>query len=157
MDPQLIEAYAAGAALPGEAIRDLTAVDLDSRPADGSWSIREIIVHLLDSDLVGSDRMKRVVAMDEAVLLAYDQEAFAANLHYRVVDMDLACELFRVNRQYTARLLQALPLETFERVGQHSEDGPKRLADLVSTYVQHLAHHLEHVRRKREQLGKPMN
>ncbi|MBX9581782.1 MAG: DinB family protein [Gemmataceae bacterium] len=53
MDRSLIEQYAAGATVPADLIRGLSAADLDARPEPGRWSLRQLVVHLLDSDLVG--------------------------------------------------------------------------------------------------------
>ena len=77
MDRSLIEQYEAGAGVPALAIRGLSVEDLDAHPVPGTWSLREIVVHLMDSDLVGSERMKRVIAMEEPSLLGYDESAFA--------------------------------------------------------------------------------
>jgi hypothetical protein len=156
MDRALIERYAAGAGVPAEVIRGLSAADLDAVPVPGTWSVRQIVVHLLDSDLVGSDRMKRVIAMDEPTLLAYDQDAFVARLGYAEADAALAAELFALNRRQTAETLRRLPDAAFRRVGHHTVNGPMTLEQLVGGYVRHLDHHVGFARRKRELLGKPM-
>ena len=66
MDRKIIEMYAAGAAIPAALIRGLALSDLDQFPIPGTWSIRQIIIHLADSDLVISDRIKRVIASDRS-------------------------------------------------------------------------------------------
>ena len=43
MDRTLVEKYAAGAAVPGEAIRGLTAAELNTFPVPGTWSIQQIV------------------------------------------------------------------------------------------------------------------
>jgi uncharacterized damage-inducible protein DinB len=156
MDRSLIERYAAGATVPAELIRGLSAADLDAVPVPGTWTIRQIVVHLLDSDLVGSDRMKRVIATDEPTLLAYDQDRFVARLGYSATDAALAAELFALNRRYTAEVLRRLPDDAFRRSGNHTENGPMTLEQLLAGYVRHVEHHAGFARRKREMLGKPM-
>jgi hypothetical protein len=157
MDRTLIERYAAGASVPAEAIRGLTAAELNAFPVPGTWSIQQIIVHLLDSDLVGSDRMKRVAAEnDPPQLIGYDETAFAKNLHYEKIDPTQACDTFRLNRLLTATVLRNLPESTFERHGMHSERGKETLAQLVKIYVDHLDHHMKFIREKRKLLGKPL-
>ena len=157
MDRQLIEHYAAGAEAPVSAICGLTAADLDATPVAGTWSIRQIVVHLLDSDLVGSERMKRVIAMDGPVLLGYDETLFASRLHYQTADVEQVCALFRLNRLLTADLLRRLPEAAFRRTGNHSERGLLTLADLVLDEVEHPEHHLKYIRQKRALLGKPLD
>lgn len=152
----LIEEYANGADVPRKALAGLTDADLDAFPVPGTWSIRQVITHLLDSDLVGIDRMKRVIAMDNPTLLAYDQDAFQARLGYQPADLPLVCEIFRLNRRLMADLLRRLPQEAFARQGHHNENGPMSLEKLVRVYVNHLNHHMDFLKQKRQALGKPL-
>lgn len=156
MDRKLIEKYADGAARPGEAVRGLTVADLDAYPIPGTWSIRQIIAHLMDSDLIASFRMKRVIAMDNPTILAYDEAAFANRLGYHAIDVERACKVFELNRLLTADLLRSLPDSAFARRGQHSETGILTLEKLLETYTGHLEHHLGFILRKRALLGKEL-
>jgi hypothetical protein len=156
MDRTLIERYAAGADVPAKAIRGLTRADLLAFPVPGTWSIQQVVLHLMDSDLIASDRMKRVIAMDNPTIIAYDETAFAKNLFYDHQDAALACEAFRINRLLTADILRRLPDASFTRTGNHSEHGPLTLAQFVENYVHHLDHHMKFLREKRTLLGKPL-
>ena len=157
MDRTLIEKYTAGASVPGEAIRGLTTAELNAFPVPGTWSIQQIVIHLMDSDLIGSDRMKRVAAENASPqLIGYDETAFAKNLYYDKIDPVQTCESFRLNRLLTATVLRNLPDSAFERHGMHSERGKETLAQLVKGYVDHLDHHMKFIREKRKLLGKPL-
>ena len=157
MDRSLIERYAAGATVPAEGIRGLGDAELNAFPVPGTWSIRQIVLHLMDSDLIGADRMKRVIAMDSPALIAYDESAFARALGYDRADVQAACEVFRLNRLLTAAILRDLPDAAFARTGEHNEAGRLTLEDLLRTYVEHLDHHMRFLREKRKMLGKPMD
>src|SRR4051794_18702918 len=113
MDRTLIERYADGADVPARAVVGLTAADLDATPGPGAWSIRQLVVHLLDSDLVGGERMKRVIALDTPTLLAYDQDLFVARLGYAETDLALVGDVFRLHRRLIADLLRRLPDAAF--------------------------------------------
>jgi hypothetical protein len=157
MNRSLIERYAAGAAVPGEAIRGLTAAELNAFPVPGTWSIQQIIIHLMDSDLIGADRMKRVAAEHTPPqLIGYDETAFAKNLTYDKLDPVQACEVFRLNRLLTATVLRNLPDAAFTRHGMHSERGRETLAELLEGYAEHLDHHMKFLKEKRKLLGKPL-
>jgi uncharacterized damage-inducible protein DinB len=155
-DRSAIDRYRAGAGVPGALVAGLTAEELAARPGPGAWSLRELVMHLMDSDLVGSDRMKRVIAEENPTLLAYDQDAFARRLGYDRLDLGLACEIFRLNRLMTADLLAGLTDADFERAGMHTERGRETLEDLVHGYVEHLEYHARFAREKRERLGRGM-
>ena len=153
MNRELIELYAQGAATPRKAVEGLTVAQLNAFAIPGTWSIQQIVLHLTDSDLVASDRMKRVIAMENPILIGYDETAFSQKLFYEEQDIFLACELFGKNRLLTAQILRRLPDSAFERVGQHNERGPIKLAQFVKGYVDHLAHHMKFLHEKRALLS----
>jgi hypothetical protein len=153
---QAIDRYAAGADLPLRAIDGLSRDELFAHPVPGTWSVQELVVHLMDSDLVGCDRIKRVAAMDAPLLIGYDQDAFIRELHYEEVDARIACEAFRLNRLATAAVLRRLPEASASRFGIHSERGKVTLLQFVQGYADHLDHHLKFLHEKRRALGKPM-
>jgi len=156
MDRSLIEQYANGAGMVAEAIEGLSAAEFLAVPVPHTWGIGQIVMHLMDSDLIGSDRMKRVIAEENPAIIGYNETAFATKLFYEKQDFAMAAEIFRLNRQSTAIVLRNLPDAAFARVGTHNERGKVTLADLVTTYVQHLEHHLRFLRHKRQLLGKPL-
>jgi len=154
MDRERIETYAAGADSPGAAIAGLSREELNAFPVPGTWSIQQIILHLADSDLIGSDRMKRIIAEDRPTLVGYDESRFARSLYYEHQDPRLACELFALNRRMTAEIFRRLPDEAFARVGVHNEKGEVTLAGQINGYIEHLEYHLRFVTQKREMLKK---
>jgi DinB family protein len=156
MNRELIEKYAAGAEVPAQAIAGLERADLLAFPVPGTWSIQQIILHLMDSDLIASDRMKRVAAEDNPLLVGYNETAFGNRLGYEHLSARDAAEIFRLNRLMTAEILRRLPPAAFARTGQHSERGEVTLEQLLETYTEHVDHHLKFIRDKRKLLGKPM-
>lgn len=162
MDRDVIEQYANGGQKLSMAVRGLTEQDLrtfppPNSPADlGKWSIQQIIIHLLDSDLVASDRMKRIIAMDNPRLEGYDESKFVERLFYDDQPAEKAIQLFESNRQMTAIILRKLPAEAFARLGQHSERGPVTLESQVKLYIKHLDNHIGFIHRKRAAMGKEM-
>jgi uncharacterized damage-inducible protein DinB len=153
MSLDLIDRFEAGGALLNYAVGGLTRDQETARPGPGAWSIAELAAHLADSDLVATDRMKRVIAEDRPVLLAYDENAWVARLAYQDQPATEAAALFAANRRWTARVLRRLDEADFARVGQHTEHGPLTLAELLATYVGHLDHHLRFLYAKRANLG----
>ncbi len=154
MDRTLIESYRGGAEKLAAEIAGLTRDELIAYPVPGTWSIQQIVVHLLDSDLIASERMKRIIAMNNPLLMGYDESAAADQLFYHDQDIAAVCELFRLNRLHTTEILRRLPDEAFARTGIHSERGKLTLRDFVAGYSDHLENHLKFIRRKRELLGK---
>ena len=153
MTRDLIDRYARGAELLVYATQGLTRDQETARPGPGAWSILELAVHMADSDLVGADRMKRVIAEENPTLLAYDQDAWVARLHYHDMPMEEAVNLFVANRRWMARILRHLGDKEFPRAGNHTERGRETLAELVVDYANHLDYHLKFLYAKRGNLG----
>ena len=139
-----------------QAIAGLSRDDLAALPVPGTWSIQQIVLHLMDSDLISSDRMKRVIAEENPTLIGFDETAFARGLFYEALDAGLAADIFAKNRRLTAEILRRVPDEAFDRFGTHSERGRVTLTQLVHGMVDHLEHHLRFLRDKRRLLGKPL-
>jgi hypothetical protein len=156
MHKKLVEQYAAGAGLLSQAIVGLSREDFLAFPVPGTWSIQQIVIHLMDSDLIASDRMKRVIAEENPAIIGYDESAFAQKLFYDLLDPYAAADIFRSNRDMTAVILRNLPDEAFTRSGTHNERGKLTLSDLLATYVDHLQHLLHFIHHKRQLLGKPL-
>ncbi len=156
MNRELIERYAAGADVLGKSILGLTQADLLAFPVPGTWSIQQIVLHMMDSDLIASDRMKRVAAEDHPTLIGYNETAFAKTLAYDAIPAQEACDVFRLNRRITAELLRRLPDTAFKRTGYHNERGEVSLEQFVVGYAEHLDHHLKFLHEKRKVLGKPL-
>jgi uncharacterized damage-inducible protein DinB len=149
----LVERYAAGGPLLTYAVSGLSHQHETARPGPGAWSLAELVAHLLDADLVYADRMKRVIAEDEPILQAFDENAWVARLDSHGMPIQEAVQLFAANRHWMARILRKLPEGDFARVSLHSEAGRQTLAHIVAYMVSHLDHHLRFLYAKRAGLG----
>jgi uncharacterized damage-inducible protein DinB len=157
----LIEHYAHGGEKLSLAIRGLTRDDMLQPPPEddpklGRWSIQQVVIHIMDSDLIAADRMKRVIAEDNPMLIGYDENKFARNLFMEEQSAEDAVQIVSLNRQNFARVLRKLPDSAFGRAGQHNERGRVTLLDLLKTYTNHLDHHLSFIHAKRAAMGKEM-
>lgn len=150
---ELIDAYRGGIEALEAVVAGLTPEQARAKPADGSWSITQIVAHLSDTEALFAERMKRVLAEDRPPLPVADPDGYVRALAYN--DRDLAEEvaLFIAVRRQMARVLRKQPAEAWRRVGIHSTDGEKSLEQIATKAVAHLEHHLGFVRAKRERMG----
>jgi uncharacterized damage-inducible protein DinB len=156
MHEDLIDRFERGGAMLSEAASGLNEEQLHARPGPGAWSIAELVVHMVDSDLVATDRMKRVIAEEGPTLLAYDQDAWIDRLGPHELPIVEELRLFALNRRRMARILRRCSPADFDRAGDHTERGRMTLADLVAGYVEHLDYHLKFLHAKRANLGVPL-
>lgn len=149
---EVVAQFLAGADVPMKAIAGLSREQLTAFPIPGTWSIQQIVIHLMDSDLVASYRMKRTIAEEEPKLDCYDESAFSKRLFYHDQDPRIAAELFERNRRATHAILSRLPDDAFNRAALHPETGRVTLGQLVRCYVHHLDHHMAFLNRKKEMM-----
>lgn len=156
MTAEQIAHYARGGEKLDQAIRGLTPEDLLAVPVAGKWSTQQVVIHLMDAELAFADRIRRIIAMDDPQLLAWDENAFAARLFYNEQSAEDAVAIVNLLRGQLGRVLAKLPPEAWQRTGTHSERGRQTLADVVAFADKHLEHHLKFINDKREALGKLM-
>ena len=160
MNQSTIDDYESGGTKLEQAIRGLTREDLLAPPPPepelGRWTIQQVVLHLCDSDLVYSDRMKRVIAEENPTLQGYDENKWVTGLRYEEQSAEDAVALLTTIRRQMARILRKLPESAFARAGNHTEYGKRTLAQLVEGAVKHLEHHLSFIHKKRAAMGKEM-
>lgn len=132
-----------------QAIAGLGPGLLNRHLAGEDWSIRDVLVHLADSELVGAVRFRLVLADDEPLLPVYDQDAWKRRLHYLWRDPQAAIALFQQTRFATAEILQQCDAAAWRRSGIHPERGPVTLEELLGIYVEHVDGHISQVERLR--------
>jgi hypothetical protein len=148
-DAQAVAEFVARADVPGKAIAGLSPKQLASYPVPGTWSIAQIVVHLMDSDMIASYRMKRIIAEERPRLDIWDEVAFSHRLFYNGIDAAQAAEVFRLNRLLVGQMLRQLPAEAFSRIALHPEMGDMSLGQYLRIYVNHVDHHLPFIQKKR--------
>jgi hypothetical protein len=152
----LIQHYADGGPVLVYATAGIPEEHLRKRIGPGEWSVAEVIGHIVDSDLTASDRMKRVIAEENPLLVNCEETLWVQSLDYPNTPVDETVALFAANRRLTARVLRTLPEEAFARKGTHTVDGSTTLAGIVKKYIGHLDLHLRFLYGKRENLGCPV-
>jgi hypothetical protein len=121
-----------------------------TRPeAPGKWSMRDVVQHLADSELVGGFRLRITLAQDRPPVAGYDQDLWADRLRYREIEVSEALEQFHLLRRLNLRYWAGLTEDDLARVAVHGERGEESLGLLRRLYAGHdLAHRrqLERIR-----------
>ena len=126
----------------------------DFTAAPGKWSIRQLIAHLADTELVAAHRMRQVIAEDNPTLVAFDQEAWASCLDYARRKPKQSLETFRRLRAENCELVRELPPDAWQRKGNHTERGPVTLLELLQGYAEHVESHARQMQSIRDQYKK---
>ncbi|HET8634632.1 MAG TPA: DinB family protein [Gemmatimonadales bacterium] len=131
------------------AVRGMTEAQLSTPEAPGKWSVRQVLAHLADSELVGAFRFRMALAHDAPELPGYDQDAWARALRYENAAIEDALGDFARLRQSNLRVLTRTTPEERKRVIHHAERGDEPLAHLIKLYAGHDLVHRKQVARIR--------
>jgi DinB superfamily len=142
---QLIAQYEDGYRAVAESLLKITPDELDISPAPGKWTPRQIVHHLADSEMTGAVRFRVLLATEQPAINAYDQDAFAARLHYERPH-EASLEMFRAARASTSELMGCLTDADWLREGTHSEMGRFGLETWLRLYAPHAHRHAEQIR-----------
>ncbi len=118
--------------------------------APGKWTIRQIVRHLTDTEIVVGMRLRQMIAEDRPLMATFDQDLWADHLHYNDCDVFDSARKFRILRDDMSAVLESLPAGTFERVGLHPERGAATLGEWVSRFGTHVEKHAGLIQRIRE-------
>jgi uncharacterized damage-inducible protein DinB len=125
---------------------DAPAAALDRSYAPGKWTLREMLLHMSDTETVLLERLRRTIAEDKATFTPFDENLWAKRLNYTTRDLGLARIQFEAARRNVIELAQTTDPKLDANVGTHTEAGPQTLAQNLSKVAKHTDHHLEQVR-----------
>lgn len=112
----------------------------DYRYADGKWSIREVLQHIIDAERVFGYRALRFARKDGTPLPGFDENLFVANAKADKRSWDKLVEEFKVVRRSSELLFQSFDEEQLECSGV-SSNHPNYVRALGFIIVGHAAHH----------------
>ncbi|GIO28881.1 MULTISPECIES: DinB family protein [Paenibacillus] len=143
----IIKEYASGYEMLRDAIEGLTEEELRYKPAPDKWSIHQILIHVTDSEISSTARLKKVLAEDEPALISFDQDAWANNLGYDLLDREQYLLLFNMLRSSMQPILSNLTSEQWERVGVYPDQERYTFKQLLVYRVEHVRGHLAQIER----------
>jgi hypothetical protein len=147
---ELLERFRRGPELLAAVLTGAAGKEFDFQPAPGKWSIRQIMAHMADSEMVGATRFRFTIAEDNPTLVVYDQDLWATRLDYAQRKPSDCMETFRRIRRENYELLRALPEEAFQRSCSHPWHGNMTLLDLLRIYTEHAEKHGEQIMNARD-------
>lgn len=150
----LLERFRHSPSLLERALDGVTEEESKFSPAPGKWTIRQIVRHVADTEIVAGMHLRLILAEDRPALGMFDQDKWAANLNYHASDPSDALLDFGVLRELNAEMLAALPPEAFDREGIHPELGVTTARQWVDRFTRHVDRHADQIRAVREAWAK---
>jgi hypothetical protein len=146
----LLERFRRGPEVLAVVMTGVFGEEEDFAPTPGKWSIRQIVAHLADAEVVMAHRFRQVIAEKNPTIVAFDQDAWAQNLDYSRRKPKQSLETFRRVRAENYELLKELPESAYARAGNHTERGPVTLLQIVEGAAQHAESHARQLQEIRE-------
>lgn len=130
-----------------EILREIPKDVRKYKPDKNKWSIHEIIIHLVDSEVNAYQRCRKIIAEPGSTIVFYDQDKWAQNLDYHNQSTNDALELFRLLRKMTYDLLDNLPENIWSNSVFHSDGSEWNLDKWLDIYEYHITGHIEQMKR----------
>jgi uncharacterized damage-inducible protein DinB len=112
-------------------------------PAPGKWSVREILCHLADCEIVFAYRLRQTLAEPHHVIQPFDQDIWAQT--YAAYDAQSALAVFTAVRNYNVKLIASLPREALSKPVTHPERGTMTFQSIVETMGGHDLNHIAQI------------
>jgi hypothetical protein len=141
----LIARYKEGYRVVAEALAGAPEAELDTAPAPGKWTAREIVHHLADSEMTSAVRLRLLLATPSPHIVGYDQDEFAKRLHYQKRPIEASLDAFNAARRTTAELLDRMTEADWQREGTHTEVGRYSAERWLEIYAAHAHAHADQI------------
>jgi hypothetical protein len=118
-----------------------------ARYAEGKWSIKEVVGHLIDTERIFGYRLLRIARGDATPLSGFDENAYVPEGRFDERPLPMLLAELRAVRLSTIALIEGLPEESWTRRGS-ANGKPISARALAYIIVGHVAHHLGTLRER---------
>ena len=118
----------------------LSPEQLETPPAPGKWTPREVLAHLADCEIAFGFRLRQAAA-GVLVIQPFEQDDWARQ--YRAYTVPAAMETFRALRAWNLAFIRSLTEDQKVLPVTHPERGTMTVWTIVETMAGHDLHHLE--------------
>lgn len=130
-----------------EFLEKIPAEKYDHRYAEGKWSVKEILQHIIDGERVFSYRALRFARKDATPLPGFDENLFVTNAKTENRNWDDLVREFVAVRKSTEALFASFDDEQLDSGGIAS-GGPNYVLGMGFICVGHCLHHMRIIRKR---------
>lgn len=113
----------------------------EHRYAEGKWTIKEMLLHVIDTERIFAYRALTIARGDATPLPGYEQDDYVPTSGANTRSSSSLLEEYATVRQATLTLLGNLPDEAWGRIGT-ANDTPVSVRAIAYMLVGHELHHL---------------
>lgn len=120
---------------------------INYRYADGKWTVKEVLQHLIDAERIFAYRALRFARKDSTPLPGFDENEYARNAIVSNRSWDNMVNEFKALRKSTELMFASFSDEELELSGIASNQ-PVYVLGIGFIIVGHVAHHLEIIKER---------
>ncbi|RJX37566.1 DinB family protein [Paenibacillus pinisoli] len=145
--PVDIEAYLHTHEQLREAVQGWTDDQLIWKAAPESWSVTEVIAHLVDHSVVIAFRLREILSGSAARLPAFSQDEWVTGQRSNEGNVHEYLKLFQSLLEYNSGIFRRLRPEDWEKTGINAKGDTVNLPVIVKSFTSHVQNHLGQIAR----------
>lgn len=115
---------------------------VNTQPAPGKWSVRELLCHIADCEVAWAWRLRQTYGSDKPLLQPFDQDPWARAYDGVQYTTETALATFTALRTWNLALIETFSEADKARPAHHPEIGDLSLWHIVEIAAGHDLHHL---------------
>ncbi|CEG23797.1 Putative metal-dependent hydrolase YfiT [Planococcus massiliensis] len=128
-----------------ETVDSLTDEQLGKRYREGSWTVRQLVHHIADSQLNMYQRLRLALTDDNPAVPAFDQEKWA-ELPDNELPVESSIRMLEGLNERIVALGKHVTEDQLKRVFTHETNGEISVATKLAKLCWHEEHHLAHIK-----------
>ncbi|BBI36321.1 DinB family protein [Cohnella abietis] len=142
-----IENYLQTATKIRNSVQGLSEDQLLWKPGPAKWSINEIVGHLVDSNIVNSYRIRKIISEPVSPLATFAHNEWTSQQRFNETELDEILAVYDAITRYNALLLRKLNEEQWLSVGMKLDE-PISIAHIIDRFIcNHVQEHLGQIER----------
>ena len=129
----------------GETVDSLTDEELSKTYRDGSWTVRELVHHIADSQMNMFQRLKLALTDENPTVPNFDQDKWATQPDTKL-PVESSIKMLEGINERIVSLGNSLREEQLDRAFTHEKNGKITVATKVAKLAWHEEHHLAHIK-----------
>jgi hypothetical protein len=135
------------------AVKGLSAAQLETPYRDEGWTVRQVVHHVADSHMNAYIRIKWMLTEETPLIKAYDEKRWAETPETKA-DIQLSLSLLKALHSKWVVLLRNVKSTDLQKEFIHPETKKNvRMDNLFGSYAWHGEHHLAHITSLKERKG----
>lgn len=128
-----------------ETVDSLSDEELSKTYRDGSWTVRQLVHHIADSQLNMYQRLKLALTDENPTVPAFDEEKWAIQPDTEL-PVESSIKMLEGINERIVSLGHRLTEEQLNRIFTHQQNGAIPVATKVAKLAWHEEHHLAHIK-----------